>query len=334
MPLIEKNMSGIFSGLSLLDSDQHDEMMDTIRNFLPSYRYDQYRFYPARKDDAWEEYFLERLYQLFKNPEWWFFYRTLKNVPYLLGCRISKWDSDHFGFKMASLHLLISGETIESEEILSALIEDCLKKLHDGGVKFISTRINGDNIPALHAFESHGFRYYENAIWPVASCDNITFQNNYDIRLIAKNELEQVKDIAAKNTFQRSHYHSDKKFDMQKVNLMHEKWVQTAWENDDPIAVIESDNKIRGYFIFKYDHLLSEKMNYKYTRMKSLVLDNNFRGKGLGKKLFAGTMSLMKRAGVEYIDSGYSSKNHISAKLHARHSFSSVYEEVTFHLWL
>lgn len=334
MPTIKKNVSRIYSGLSLLDSDQYNEMMDIIHNSLPSYRYDHYRFYPAKKNNDWEKYFFARLHQLLENNEWLFFYRISNNTPYLLGCRISKWDYDHFGLKMASLHVLISGETTESEKILSALLKDCLKKLCDSGVKFISTRINGDNLPAIHVFESHGFRYYENVIWPVASCENIAPTNNIDIRLMTESELANVMDIASKNTFQRSHYHCDSKFDIQKVNLMHKNWVQTAWRNNDPIAVIESDGQIGGFFIYKFDHLLSEKMEYKYARMTNLALNSNFRSRGLGEKLFAGTMSLMKQAGAEYIDSGYSSKNHISAKLHAKYSFSSVYEEATFHLWL
>jgi hypothetical protein len=38
--------------------------------------------------------------------------------------------------------------------------------------------------------------------------------------------------------------------------------------------------------------------------------------------------------GGEYVDSGYATKNHASAKLHTENGFYSTYEEVTLHKWL
>jgi len=114
---------------------------------------------------------------------------------------------------------------------------------------------------------------------------------------------------------------------------MYRKWVQSAWESNDLIAVIEVEDQIGGFFIHNVDNLLSEKMGYKYGQMKNLVIDSNFRESGLGEKLWVGTIALMKKAGSIYIDSGYSSKNYISSKLHTKYLFYPVCEEVVFHLW-
>jgi hypothetical protein len=43
---------------------------------------------------------------------------------------------------------------------------------------------------------------------------------------------------------------------------------------------------------------------------------------------------MMQGMGAEYLDSGYSTRNHPSARLHADAGFRPVYEESTFHLWL
>ena len=311
----------------------NNEMMDTVRNFLAHYHYDQYCFYPSKKSDGWEKYFLSRLNKLFENDEWLFFYNESHNIPYLLGCYISKWDYNIFGFKMAFIHVLVSGNTSESEKIVSSLLKDCLKKLYDDGVKFVSTRINGDNLPAIHAFESFGFKYYENIIRPVAHCENVDYIKDTNVRFMVESELTSVMNIASKNTFQRGHYYCDNKFDTQKINLMYRKWVQSAWESNDLIAVIEVEDQIGGFFIHNVDKILSEKMGYKYGQMKNLVIDSNFRESGLGEKLWVGTIALMKKAGSIYIDSGYSSKNYISSKLHTKYLFYPVCEEVVFHLW-
>jgi L-amino acid N-acyltransferase YncA len=115
---------------------------------------------------------------------------------------------------------------------------------------------------------------------------------------------------------------------------MYAKWVQTAWKNQDFIGIVEDDGRVAGYFVCKMDQDLSDALGFKYGRMRSLALDGKIRGKGLGIALFEGVMILMKELGAEYIDSGYASKNHVSARLHVKTSFYSVYEEVTFHQWL
>ena len=68
--------------------------------------------------------------------------------------------------------------------------------------------------------------------------------------------------------------------------------------------------------------------------MRSLAIDGSCREKGLGKRIFRGAICHMKKSGAEFIDSGYSTKNHVSASLHTKEQFRTVYEEVTFHKWL
>ena len=36
----------------------------------------------------------------------------------------------------------------------------------------------------------------------------------------------------------------------------------------------------------------------------------------------------------QYVDSGYASKNHLSARLHSLFGFYSVFEEITLHFWI
>ncbi|MCK4460233.1 MAG: GNAT family N-acetyltransferase, partial [candidate division Zixibacteria bacterium] len=248
--------------------------------------------------------------------------------------RISKWDYDLFGVKMASLAVLSCGDSDRTEKVLSEMIDGCLAVLRDNSIAFVSCRISGDNIAALHAFESRGFRYYENIIWPVASGEDISADRSPDVRLMTASDFDQVVDIASTSTFQRSHYHCDEGFNKRQADQVLAKYIKSAWAKDEPIAIIESEGRVAGFFAFKIDEQLSSALGYRYGRMKNLALDSRNQSKGLGTALFSGAMSLMKEMGAEYIDSGYSSKNHVSARLHARHAMYSVYEEATFHLWL
>lgn len=318
----------VFAGGKLLDSSRVAEMMRMVELSLPDYAHDQYRYYPSKDAKAWERLLTSRLRGLMRETEWSFFFGASSNRPHLIGCRISSWDEEHFGFRMATMQVFVGQDASE----FRILVGKCLDFLRDQGVVFVSARINGDSVGIAAEFQTHGFRYYENVIWPVRECADIG--RCARVRLMTDSDLDSVVRIARSSSFRRSHFHCDDRFPKDKVDAMQAKWIRTSWERSDPIAVIECGGEVAGYFLFAIDGLLSETLGYRYARMRHLALLPAFRGRGLGKALFGGTIALMKEMGVDYIDSGYASKNHMSARLHTLYAFQSVYEEITLHLWL
>lgn len=296
--------------------------------------YDQYVNYHYKEGFTAFNYYYSRIEKLIlaTSGEWAFFYELTHFGPYLLGVKLSKWDEEHFGFKMANLQVFAVPHQGAQETTFQSLIVRAIVFLKKEGVKFVSSRVNGDSLCALHALENLGFRYYDNVIWPIAETQNI--EGNSKIRLIESNEVDEIKSLAENFQFSRGHYYCDDKFDKSKVDAMYPKWIDTTIKNSEPVSVIESNGIIAGFFAFKLDDELFRFTGYKYGRLKLLALNSKFRGKGVGTELFNGTISIIKQMGADFIDSGYSTKNHISAKLHTKNNFYSVYEEVTLHLWL
>lgn len=305
------------------------EMVRVVEATLPSYPYDHFRYYPATAPGAWQAHFLQRL----QNPEITFFSDVVDDLPVLIGVKMAQWDREHFGFGVAAIDIVHSHETPSSNSRMGELLTQCIGHLRDLDIRFVSARVNGDMVPTLHLFESLGFRYVENIIWPVARCNEATGSSDSGVRLMREEDLPHVVRIADNFQYQRGHFHSDSRFDRKKVDQLYARWIKTSWMNKEPIAVIEHEGKVAGYFNFKMDGELSKVLGYSYGRLRSLALDGTLRGKGLGQKLFQGTMSLIVKKGGEYIDSGYATKNHASAKLHTLGGFYSAYEEVTLHLW-
>jgi GNAT superfamily N-acetyltransferase len=297
-------------------------------------RYDQYAHYFYKDEFSVKKYFISRLEKLIfaVSGDWIFFYELTPFGPYLIGTRLSKWDEDHFKFKMAQLQIFTTPDEPLSGTKLKNLLEKAIDYLKINGVSFVSSRMNGDHIVALHALEDNGFRFYDNVIWPISRA--VEYKEKVTVRLMKSNEVDKVKWLAENFQYQRGHYYCDDRFDKQVVNSMYPKWIDTALKNNESIAVIEYNNDVAGFFEFKIDEELFKYTGYKYGRLRLLALNSAYRGKGLGEYLFKGTLSLIKNMGADYVDSGYSTKNHVSAKLHAKASFYSVYEEVTFHLWL
>ncbi|MFA6127011.1 MAG: GNAT family N-acetyltransferase [Bacteroidales bacterium] len=310
-----------------------DEILPNIIPGFSEYKFDQYYLYPSKSKNNWESFLIERIKVHLAISENEIIYFFDQNQACLIGVRFSEWDKTHFGLAIA--HVTIFYHTGGySKQSISGILRSLMKIFQIRSVGFVSIRINGDDLDFIHAFENAGFSYFENVIWPIKMRPQELILQPDEIRLIKENELPIVQGIASNFQYQRGHYHCEKAFDIQKVNSMYAKWVTSAWERKENIIVIQHDGQVAGYFISAIDEKLSKVLGYKYGRMKSLALDGSFRGFGLGKRLFNGTCQVLFTQGAEIIDSGYSTKNHISAKLHSQSGFYSVYEEVTLHKWL
>jgi len=315
--------------VTTIDSES-DSMLAAIRRVLPRYPFDQYRRYPATGPDAWQGLCLERLRSAAASNSHLFF-RDGDQV-HLVGCRISDWDREHFGFAMAAINWAIHPNVAKSAAVLSRLVADCLAALRQRGIKFVSARVDGDDLAMIHALEAAGFRYYETILYPASR-----FRPRVDrsgIRFAADDEIDRIADLARRGQYPRGHFYSDIAFDKSRVEAMYEKWIHSSRSNNRTIAVAEVDGRIGGYFEFMMDTELTRFLGPCYGRMTSLALDPDVRGRGIGSRLFAATMQLMYDMGAAYVLSEYATKNNLSSRLHVENRFFPLYESVLFHRWL
>jgi len=316
-------------------NELRDVVLTAIEKTIPLYRFDQYMLYPSVDTYCWQKYLVQRLSDSLQNAETSLFFKIVDDYLYMIGCRVSQWDEEHFGFKVAKIDWFFYPADIgDSSKIMDELLDDCVSFLRNNSVKFIVTHISGDDLLALHLFEDKGFRYYQTTVYPVARCTDLPFKADSNVRLWQEPDLPAVIKIARNNQFSRGHFYCDGKFDKKNVDLMYEKWIRTSWENKEPVAIIENEGKVMGYFVFVMDDSLSRAMKYKYGRMTSLSMDSSARGKGLGSNLFRAVMSLIADRGGQYIASEYPLKNFVSARLHTKNLFYPVHERVLLHFWL
>jgi ribosomal protein S18 acetylase RimI-like enzyme len=314
--------------------ESKDKVIAAIEKTIPLYRFDQYVLYPSECKTFWQKYLLQRISSFILSEESSIFYETDEDYAYLLGCRISKWDEAHFGFKMAMLNWIIYPDIKISSAKICKLLEECISFLSNIGVKYVSAHVSGEDILALHLLEDKGFRYYETTVFPIAQSDNLPYKKDTRVRLCKEGDLPAVIQIAKDNQFEQGHFYCDAKFDRKNVDRMYEKWIRTSWNNKELIAVIENEGNIAGYFIFIMDEDLSRATKYSYGRMISLAMDASNRGKGLGSSLFRSVICLIAESGGQYVASDYSLKNYSSGFLHTRNQFYSAHEKILLHLWL
>lgn len=309
-----------------------DTFYKTIEEVITDYPYYHFQNYPSKNKNGWMNLFFKGLKSYYANENHYLFYEISNGTPIFIIYHVNKWDEDHFGIRMASSTLVFSFPDI-SHNTLSNFIKQVIKYLEELGVQFVSTLINGDNLSIIHAHLDNQFRYYETIVWPILNTEDHSNKIKACKILTDENKLPIVKKIAENYQYQRGHYHCDYRFKKVHVNSMYSKWVETSFYSNDTVCIIEENGEIVGYFICGIDSLLEKHLGYRYGRLKSLALNSEYRGKGLGGKLFANTLSYLKKNGCDYIDSGYATKNHVSSFLHSSNFFHSNYEEVRLHYW-
>jgi L-amino acid N-acyltransferase YncA len=309
------------------------EFLAEVDADLRGFRFDHYVSYPTTGKDGYVDFAVGRLRQSLNSHEKQVFASGSAESLVVVVSRVPAWDENHFGFRMASIEVVVAPEDPRHSEPLRSAFEHCLADLRARSVRFVSLRLHGDHLAAIHIAQDLGFRYIEAIVWPVAPTSGFS-DDLHGVRLMVDDDVAELMVIAGRDTYRRGHFHCDPRFDSKTVDSMYAKWVRTAFDNAQPVTVIEEDGRPAGFFVTNIDAALSEATGYTFGRLQSLAVDSTVRGRGLGGRLFAGTLTLLRNMGAQYIDSGYATKNHVSARIHAKHGFSSVYDEVTFHLWL
>jgi len=137
-----------------ISSAQLEALMPQIAAGLDEYPHDQFARYPARGERdgraPWEAYLLTRLRRIAEDPEWTLF-GAAGGAPLLLGARTARWDLEHFGLAISSLAPLYCPDRDgRLHERTRALLDACLAELKDGGVRFVSARVDGDQLGVIH----------------------------------------------------------------------------------------------------------------------------------------------------------------------------------------
>ena len=315
-------------------AESFNAVLAALEETIPLYGFDQYMLYPFADKTDWRKYLARRLSDYLHSKEACCFYDVAGDHICMAGTRLSQWDEEHFGFKMAMMNWLVHPNTPETDLVLARTLDDCLSHLRANGVRFVAAHVSGDDLASLHMLEARGFRYYQTTVYSVAECANLSHTADPAVRLWQEADLPALVEIARGNQFSRGHYYCDRRFSRTAVDSMYEKWIRTSWKNQDPIAVLENDGRVAGYFAFVLDDGLSQASKYPYGRMTSLAMDASVRGKGLGEVLFRSVISLISARGGRYVASEYPLKNWGSAWLHAKYGFRPVHEKVLMHLWL
>ncbi len=254
----------------------------------------------------------------------------------LIGFHISQYDTLIFKKKTAILKYLIIEEINYASEakITESLLDKFNVWARENDIEVVIARIDSSFFNSIIVLQNHKYVFYETISYKTLSTAEIDFKNLLQVkfRFAAPGDLETIKKIALKNTFTKSHFYLDPKFPTSSTDLMYSNWIDNSFKSDDRIIVIEENTKIAGAFIYEViDFGIS--LGSKRAIWKSAFIDQNFRKRGLGKKLFNAALKACQSEGVDRIDSSLVVKNIPSQNLHDSLNFKLVSVSYTFHKW-
>lgn len=285
-----------------------------------------------RNDAIEEELFI--LHEYSKSSEIYLAFKGEKILG-IIGYKKSKWDSKHFGFNVAKInYFLVDDNDLEKKLIASKL----LNYFNDWGfkheIKLVLAKLDTSNFPPVLAAQNSGFVLYECITQRILHnlCDfneNI-FSHKY--RYAKKEDLVALRYIAAKNTFNKSHFYLDEQIDSKKIDSLYEKWVDNAYESKSKIIVIEENGIIAGMFIYQVNEPNIALKTISATWQFAAVAPE-FRNRGFGKKLFQCALNACIKEGALSVDTTLVEKNIISQKIHEKLGFGLLNTYYTLHKW-
>jgi len=254
----------------------------------------------------------------------------------LIGFHLSEYDTAIFEKKTAILKYIIIEERGYSSEV--EITEALLNKFHawarKNKIEVVIVRVDSSFFNSILVLQNHNYFFYETVSYKTLLKSDIDMENlsSVEFRFATVEDLKIIKDLASKNTFEKSHFYLDPEFSSASTDLMYSNWIDNSFKSNDRIIVIEEESIIAGVFIYE---IVDFGINLESKRAiwKSAFIDRNYRKKGLGKKLFRAASKACIEEGVENIDSSLVVKNIVSQNLHSYLNFKLVSVSYTFHKW-
>jgi hypothetical protein len=151
----------------------------------------------------------------------------------IIGYKKSEWDSNHFGFNVAKInYFLVDENDLEKKIISSKLLNYFNDWVYKNEIKLVLAKLDTSNFPPVLAAQNSGFVLYEcitqRILYNLSDSNENVFSHKY--RYAKKEDLVDLRKIAAKNTFNKSHFYLDEHI-WNAVYINNEwKYIDNTWD--------------------------------------------------------------------------------------------------------
>jgi GNAT superfamily N-acetyltransferase len=273
---------------------------------------------------------IENLKSFLKKGEVWV---ALKNndIAGLIGFQYADWDSKHFGLKIGKInYFLVSDSEDDKTSIANGLMKELNEWVAKQSIKLVIAKIDTIHFCPSLALQQNNYIFYECITHRTLKDLNIASETKY--RYAVEADRENLISVFNDSTFKKSHFYLDDKLDKKKIDEMYDKWIANAFTSVSEILIVEEEGQIAGVCMFSVKDY-QEQFGKTIATWEFAAISQDFRGRGLGNRLYEATISDCHKKGADLLDATLVAKNILSQRILNNYKFELMNSYFTFHKW-
>ena len=247
---------------------------------------------------------------------------TFKIGRALADCAIVSWDSDAFGFPVASIDRIILGAESDNVSLLRAMESWRLGI----GARLMSCRLDHRQLKESMALEAIGFRFVEYVLRPRLQLRAAAAEPDPDIWVgpAVTREVDEVAAIAERS-FETGRFAVDWRVPPHLSGRRYAAWVRSSIGHPSQrLHVARVGSEVVGFFITEAD-------THGGVYWHLTAVAPRWQGKGIGRRLWESMLRLHGAEGANAVETRISGHNPRVLNLYAKLGFSFQAPEMTLH---
>jgi GNAT superfamily N-acetyltransferase len=237
-------------------------------------------------------------------------------------CELLEWDSEHFGFKIAT----VVGSVLD--ESTAALADDWSAR---NGVRCLYFLANPDDARTSRVAAEHGFRVVDHRLTVRCSLAQEPPRSGsqaVEVSEASAAELVHVRSIAARSHRGGGRFYFDGGFPPERCDALYEAWVDRGWNDPERILLVARVNGEPAAY-----QVVGPVERGGARRLELLAVDPDRHGSGVGAATLSGGMRLLHAGGTPETWTILSARNIVTVRLHERLGFLIEKAGIWHHKW-
>jgi quercetin dioxygenase-like cupin family protein/GNAT superfamily N-acetyltransferase len=236
------------------------------------------------------------------------------------------WDSNYFGFEVATLNYLY-GEKEAKKELMD-LFETWCK---NNNIRLAYVRVANEDLTTIHLLEDHEFHYMENRIHFSIDLNKFIKKSILPVGVTFEKFTKEYKENTLRiinNSLPFSRFHREK-ITKNKANGIYFNWIKNTLEKDNKEKVIlKVNNQFAGFYSY-YKKEVKE-LGITSLWLDWAFIDPKYKGQGLGYHLYEYIVNKEKN-NATIAEGKFSISNIPVFKIIKKLGAELIYSELTFH---
>ena len=230
-------------------------------------------------------------------------------------CRFLEWDSDFFGFRIATVT-----DSELTRDTLGRIVQWCAQER----IRCLYLLARGDDRETAELAGGHGFRFVD--IRAEYGCSLEGQQDPVqELRRAMPGDIPALTQIA-RCSHTDSRFYFDGQFPRERCDELYSTWIEKSCRGyAKAVLVAECDGKPAGY--------VTGNWNGQSGQIGLLAVADWARGRGLGRTLVRSALQLFREQGIQTVKVVTQGRNIESQRLYAQCGFSIASVNIWYHRW-